>query len=282
LFQNKEEIVMGQLIKVCKALTVAGSDSGGGAGIQADLKTFQEFGVYGMSVLTAVTAQNTTGVQGVYPVPLNGLEEQLKSIGSDLKPDAVKTGMLFSGDYIERVAFYIKKFGWSNLVVDPVMVAKGGASLLGEEALEAMKKYMLPISRVITPNIPEAEALTGIDIVNHKAKCEAARVLFHMGADYVAIKGGHMEEEFVSDLIYNGIEMWELADKRVDTKNTHGTGCTFSAAVCAELAYGKTMENAFRNAKKFIQTAIEHGIDVGSGHGPVNHFAYRRIIHEQY
>jgi hydroxymethylpyrimidine/phosphomethylpyrimidine kinase len=273
---------MGQLIKVCKALTVAGSDSGGGAGIQADLKTFQEFGVYGMSVLTAVTAQNTTGVQGVYPVPLDGLEQQLTSIGSDLKPDAVKTGMLFSGEYIESVAFFIKKFGWSNLVVDPVMVAKGGASLLGEEALEAMKMYMLPLAKVITPNIPEAEALTGIEITGDEARHEAARILFNMGADYVVIKGGHMDDEFVSDLVYNGNEMWELIDKRVYTKNTHGTGCTFSAAVAAELAYGKSMENAVRNAKKFIQTAIEHGIDVGSGHGPVNHFAYRRILHEQH
>jgi hydroxymethylpyrimidine/phosphomethylpyrimidine kinase len=273
---------MGQLIKVCKALTVAGSDSGGGAGIQADLKTFQEFGVYGMSVLTAVTAQNTTGVQGVYPVPLEGLEQQLYSIGSDLKPDAVKTGMLFSGEYIERAAFYIKKFGWSNLVVDPVMVAKGGASLLGEEALEAMKTYMIPLAKVITPNIPEAEALTGIEISSPETKCEAARILFDMGADYVVIKGGHLEEAFVSDLVYNGVDIWELVEKRIYTKNTHGTGCTFSAAIAAELAYGKTLENAVRHAKKYIQTAIEHGIDVGTGHGPVNHFAYRRILHGQY
>nr|WP_245801994.1 bifunctional hydroxymethylpyrimidine kinase/phosphomethylpyrimidine kinase [Fictibacillus arsenicus] len=272
---------MGQLIKVCKALTVAGSDSGGGAGIQADLKTFQEFGVYGMTVLTAVTAQNTMGVQGVYPVPLAGLEEQLTSIGNDIKPDAVKTGMLFSGEYIERVAYFVGKFGWSSLVVDPVMVAKGGATLLGNEALEAMKKYMLPLAKVITPNIPEAEALTGVEITSDEARREAALILFNAGADYVVIKGGHMEEEFVSDLVYNGVEMWELVDKRVYTKNTHGTGCTFSAAVTAELAYGKTMENAVRNAKTFIQTAIEHGIDVGSGHGPINHFAYRRILHEQ-
>jgi hydroxymethylpyrimidine/phosphomethylpyrimidine kinase len=273
---------MGQLFKVCKALTIAGSDSGGGAGIQADLKTFQEFGVFGMSVLTAVTAQNTTGVHGVYPVPLDGLEEQLKSIGSDLTPDAVKTGMLFSGDYIERVAYFVKKFGWNNLVVDPVMVAKGGATLLGKEALEAMHMYMLPAAKIITPNIPEAEALTGIKINSNEAKCEAARILFDNGADYVVIKGGHGEDAYVSDLVFNGVEIWELADKRIHTKNTHGTGCTFSAAIAAELAYGKTAENAIHSAKRFIQTAIENGIDVGSGHGPVNHFAYRRLPHEQY
>jgi hydroxymethylpyrimidine/phosphomethylpyrimidine kinase len=272
---------MGQLIKVCKALTIAGSDSGGGAGIQADLKTFQEFGVYGMSVVTAVTAQNTTGVQGVYPVPLEGLEMQLESIGNDLTPNAVKTGMLFSGEYIEKVAYYIQKFGWRNVVVDPVMIAKGGATLLGAEAMDAMQKYMLPLAKVITPNIPEAEALTGIEIASAEAKVEAARILVNQGADYVVIKGGHLDEEgIVTDFIYDGEETWELTDKRVDTKNTHGTGCTFSAALTAELAYGKTVESAIERAKKYIQTAIEHGIDVGSGHGPVNHFAFRRIGHE--
>jgi len=274
---------LGQLIKVYKALTIAGSDSGGGAGIQADIKTFQEFGVYGMSALTAVTAQNTTGVQGVYPVPLEGLEQQLRSIGSDMTPDALKTGMLFSGEYIERTAYFIKKFGWNNVVVDPVMIAKGGATLLGEEALEAMERNMLPLARIITPNIPEAEALTGIKIDGFKAREEAAKLLFDKGAKYVVIKGGHMEESgHVSDLVYNGVEMWELVEKRVKTKNTHGTGCTFSAALTAELAYGKTAENAVRSAKKFIQTAIEHGINVGSGHGPVNHFTYRRNANEQY
>lgn len=275
---------MGQLIKVSKALTIAGSDSGGGAGIQADLKTFQELGVYGMSVLTAVTAQNTTGVQGVFPVPIEGVEAQLQSIGSDLNPHAVKTGMLFSGEYIERTAYYMRKFGWNNVVVDPVMIAKGGATLLGKEAMDAMKMYMLPIAKIITPNIPEAEALTGIKIDCEEARKEAARVLFDGGADYVVIKGGHYDGsgEYVSDLLYNGVEIAELVEKRINTKNTHGTGCTFSAAITAELAYGKTAESAIKHAKKFIQNAIAHGIDVGSGHGPVNHFAYRRIALEQY
>jgi hydroxymethylpyrimidine/phosphomethylpyrimidine kinase len=272
---------MGQLLKVYKALTIAGSDSGGGAGIQADLKTFQELGVYGMSVLTAVTAQNTTGVQGVYPVPIEGLEKQLESIGSDLSPDSVKTGMLFSGDFIEKTAYFIKKYGWTNLVVDPVMVAKGGATLLGEEAIDAMKKYMIPLAMVVTPNIPEAEALTGIKITSNKARNEAARVLYDCGAQYVVIKGGHMDQKpYVSDLVYNGADLWELVDKRIQTKNTHGTGCTFSAAITAELACQKSLENAIRNAKKFIQTAIEHGIEVGSGHGPVNHFAYKGLVNE--
>ncbi|MED1863027.1 bifunctional hydroxymethylpyrimidine kinase/phosphomethylpyrimidine kinase [Fictibacillus nanhaiensis] len=270
-------------MKVSKALTIAGSDSGGGAGIQADLKTFQEFGVYGMSVLTAVTAQNTTGVQGVFPVSVEGLEAQLESIGTDLTPDAIKTGMLFSGEYIERTAYIINKFAWKNVVVDPVMIAKGGATLLGEEALYAMKTCMLPLAKIVTPNIPEAEALTGITINCAEAREEAARILFDLGADHVVVKGGHFGNgELVSDLVFNGIEMFELVEKRIQTKNTHGTGCTFSAAVAAELAYGKKAESAIVNAKKYIQTAIEHGIDVGSGHGPVNHFAYRRIAHEQY
>ncbi|KZE69545.1 hydroxymethylpyrimidine/phosphomethylpyrimidine kinase [Fictibacillus phosphorivorans] len=271
-------------MKVSKALTIAGSDSGGGAGIQADLKTFQEFGVYGMSVLTAVTAQNTTGVQGVFPVLLEGIEAQLQSIGSDLNPHAVKTGMLYSGEYIERTAYYMRKFGWNNVVVDPVMIAKGGATLLGKEATDAMKTYMLPIAKIITPNIPEAEALTGIKIDCEEARAEAAKVLFDGGADYVVIKGGHYDGsgEYVSDLLYNGVEMAELVEKRIDTKNTHGTGCTFSAAITAELAYGKTAESAIEHAKKFIQNAIAHRIDVGSGHGPVNHFVYRRIALEQY
>lgn len=274
---------MGHLIKVSKALTIAGSDSGGGAGIQADLKTFQELGVYGMSVLTAVTAQNTTGVQGIFPVAIEGLEAQLKSIGTDLTPDAIKTGMLFSGEYIERTAYMIREFQWENVVVDPVMIAKGGATLLGEEALHAMKTCMLPLAKIITPNIPEAEALTGIKIDCTEARIEAARVLFDAGADHVVVKGGHFGDgEFVSDLVFNGIEMIELVEKRIQTKNTHGTGCTFSAAIAAELASGKKAENAIVCAKKYIQTAIEHGIDVGSGHGPVNHFAYRRVTHEQY
>jgi hydroxymethylpyrimidine/phosphomethylpyrimidine kinase len=274
---------MGHLIKVSKALTIAGSDSGGGAGIQADLKTFQELGVYGMSVLTAVTAQNTTGVQGIFPVTIEGLEAQLKSIGNDLTPDAIKTGMLYSGEYIERTAYMIRKFQWENVVVDPVMIAKGGATLLGEEALHAMKTCMLPLAKIITPNIPEAEALTGIKIDCGEARIEAARVLFDAGADHVVVKGGHFENGgFVSDLVFNGIEMIELVEKRIQTKNTHGTGCTFSAAIAAELSSGMKAENAIVSAKKYIQTAIEHGIDVGSGHGPVNHFAYRRVTHEQY
>ncbi|MQR96938.1 bifunctional hydroxymethylpyrimidine kinase/phosphomethylpyrimidine kinase [Fictibacillus phosphorivorans] len=274
---------MEKLIEVSKALTIAGSDSGGGAGIQADLKTFQEFGVYGMSVLTAVTAQNTTGVQGIFPVPIEGLEAQLESIGADLTPDAVKTGMLFSSEYIERTAYMIKKFQWENVVVDPVMIAKGGATLLGEDALQAMKTYMLPLAKIVTPNIPEAEALTGIKIDCSEAREEAARVLYEAGADHVVVKGGHFGNgEYVSDLVFNGIEMVELIEKRIQTKNTHGTGCTYSAALAAELASGKKIENAIVRAKKYIQTAIEHGIDVGSGHGPVNHFAYRRVAHEQY
>ena len=189
-------------MKVNKALTIAGSDSGGGAGIQADLKTFQELGVYGMTAITAITAQNTLGVQGVYPVSLEGITEQLNSIGTDLTPDAVKLGMLFSSEIIQIVAEHINKFGWNNIVLDPVMIAKGGASLLQQEAVQALKEYLLPVATVVTPNVPEAEVLTGLEIHNVEDSKEAAKVLHELGAKYVLMKGGHAE--------YQGNEVIDL------------------------------------------------------------------------
>lgn len=263
-------------MKVYKALTIAGSDSGGGAGIQADLKTFQELGVFGMSALTAVTAQNTLGVQGVYPLGEDTVTQQLTSIGEDLEPDAVKTGMLFSAEIIRSVATQIQHYKWGKLVIDPVMVAKGGSKLLQQEAVQSLIRYLLPLSLVTTPNIPEAEILTGLTISSLHDREEAAKRIISMGSRYVVMKGGHDSSgDGVIDILYDGQEFIYMESKRVETRHTHGTGCTFSAAVTAELAQGKSVPDAVHTAKAFIQAAIEDGLGIGSGHGPTNHFAYQ-------
>lgn len=265
-------------MKVNKALTIAGSDSGGGAGIQADLKTFQELGVYGMTAITAITAQNTLGVQGVYPVPVEGIKEQLRSIGTDLTPDAVKLGMLFSSEIIRVVAENIKLFSWNNIVLDPVMIAKGGASLLQQEAVLALQEHLLPLATVITPNVPEAEVLTGMKIDTIEDSKEAAKMLHGLGAKFVVMKGGHAayQGNEVIDLLFDGNEFMEYRSKRIASIQTHGSGCTFAAAVTAGLARGYEIEEAVREAKSFISIAIEDELNIGSGHGPTNHFAYGR------
>ncbi len=259
-----------------KALTIAGSDSGGGAGIQADLKTFQELGVYGMSALTAVTAQNTLGVHGVYPMTAEAVTKQIQAIAEDIGTDAVKTGMLFNAEIIEAVSENLRVYKWENVVVDPVMIAKGGASLLQLEAITALKKYLLPLAKVITPNIPEGEELIGLQITTHYEKQEAAKRIHDMGVQNIVIKGGHDEDpEQAIDLLFDGKDFYSFPSKRVQTKNTHGTGCTFSAAITAELANGKTVQEAVLTAKAFIQAAIEEDLEIGKGHGPTNHWAYR-------
>ncbi|QOR67371.1 bifunctional hydroxymethylpyrimidine kinase/phosphomethylpyrimidine kinase [Cytobacillus suaedae] len=263
---------------VYKALTIAGSDSGGGAGIQADLKTFQELDVYGMSAITAVTAQNTLGVQGVYPMSVEAVIEQIKSIASDLPPQAIKTGMLFSSELIRAVADEIKHADWVKLVVDPVMIAKGGASLLQEEAVAALKEYLIPLAYVITPNIPEAEVLTGMTISSMTDRETAAIRLNELGAKHVVIKGGHDNSEVVTDLLYDGKQFYEFTSKRLYTQHTHGTGCTFAAVITAELAKGHTVHEAITVAKEFIHAAIGEELGIGSGHGPTNHWAYRRGV----
>lgn len=261
-----------------KALTIAGSDCGGGAGIQADLKTFQELQVYGMSVITAVTAQNTQGVQSVFPVALEGVQQQLQSIGDDLLPDAIKTGMLFSADIIRVITSQIKNYHWQRVVVDPVMIAKGGASLLQNEAIHALKEELLPLSMVVTPNTPEAEVLSGMTIQTLEDKKEAAKKIHSLGPAYVVIKGGHDEDACeVVDVLYDGSGFDYFSSKRIQTKNTHGTGCTFSAAITAELAKGQSVKEAVGIAKQFIHAAIEHDLGIGSGHGPTNHWAYRKV-----
>ncbi|WP_438433062.1 bifunctional hydroxymethylpyrimidine kinase/phosphomethylpyrimidine kinase [Gorillibacterium sp. sgz500922] len=260
-----------------RALTIAGSDSGGGAGIQADLKTFQELGVYGMSALTAITAQNTLGVQGVYPLEPEAVAAQLESVGTDLPPAAVKTGMLFSGRIIGEVAAKAEVFEWRRLVVDPVMIAKGGSALLLEEAVDTLRRRLLPLAEVVTPNLPEAEALTGRTIRSLPDREAAARQLADLGVRCVVIKGGHDEaQEAAVDLVFDGQRFTYLESPRVFTPHTHGTGCTFSAAVAAGLAQNLPLLDAVRLAKAFIQAAIEDSLGFGGGHGPTNHFAYRR------
>lgn len=262
---------------VNKALTIAGSDSGGGAGIQADLKTFQELGVFGMSALTAVTAQNTLGVQAVFPMTPEAVVKQIDSIGSDLGTDALKTGMLFNAEIIEAVSGKIKQYHWEKVVVDPVMIAKGGAPLLQTEAITAMKKYLLPIAMVITPNIPEAEVLTGLSIKTTADKEEAAKRLLDLGVGNVVIKGGHDEDANQAvDVLFDGKDFTYFKSERIPTKNTHGTGCTFSAAMTAELAKGAYIKGAVKTAKSFIQAAIEADLGLGAGHGPTNHWAFNQ------
>ncbi|WP_445491006.1 bifunctional hydroxymethylpyrimidine kinase/phosphomethylpyrimidine kinase [Niallia sp. 03133] len=258
-----------------KALTIAGSDSGGGAGIQADLKTFQELKVFGMTAITAVTAQNTLGVDAVYPMSLEAIEKQLDAVAADMGTDAVKTGMLFNGEIVELVASKIKKYNWSQIVVDPVMIAKGGAALLQKEAVDAMRRYLLPAATVITPNIPEAEELSGMkikDVVDMKA---AAEILYEYGTKNIIIKGGHGIGDSLTDLLFDGQKFMELESKRLFTKNTHGTGCTFAAAVAASLAKGSSIEEAFQTGKEFVYLAIRKDLHIGKGHGPTNHWAYQ-------
>ncbi|WP_439443340.1 bifunctional hydroxymethylpyrimidine kinase/phosphomethylpyrimidine kinase [Listeria aquatica] len=262
-------------MKIAQALTIAGSDSGGGAGIQADLKTFQERGVYGMSVLTAVTAQNTLGVKSFHKVPLVTLDDQLDAIREDLMPQAVKTGMLVDAEIIHHVAQELKDWPGIQLVIDPVMIAKGGEALLEWEALQTLRKELLPLATLVTPNIPEAEALVGMSIETVDDTERAARMLVDLGAGAVVIKGGHANMKQAADFFFSSELATWLTSKRFDTKHTHGTGCTFSACITAELAKGTSLAESVRIGKAFISCAIEQTLGIGHGHGPTNHFAYR-------
>jgi|GEM_PF-464509 len=263
---------------VPKALTIAGSDSGGGAGLQADLKTFQELGVYGMSAVTAVTAQNTLGVHGVYPLSAEAVERQLHVLGEDLLPDAVKTGMLYDSDLIRVTAEAVRRFGWSRLVVDPVMIAKGGAELLRSEAVAALVGRLLPLAALVTPNIPEAEALSGLRISDDASRRAAALRIRAFGAACVVIKGGHDEGDAAqsTDLLYDGERFVMFTALRLATRHAHGTGCTFAAAAAAGLAAGLEVVEAVGLAKRFVHAALAVPLELGGGHGPTNHWAYRQ------
>jgi len=259
-----------------RVLTIAGSDSGGGAGIQADLKTISANGCYGMSVITALTAQNTVGVSGIHAVPVEFVAAQMEAVLSDIGVDAIKIGMLFSPELIRTVADNLRKFNIRTIVLDPVMVAQSGDKLLQDEAIEALKQYLIPLAHLITPNLPETSVLLGRDIHTAEAIAAAAVELAAMGCGNVLIKGGHLEGSDSDDCLYLGPEqrMVILPGERIATRNNHGTGCTLSSAIASFIARGETIENAVRHAKDYITGAIRAGAEysIGHGHGPVHHF----------
>ena len=258
-------------MKIPKAMTIAGSDSGGGAGVQADLKTFAALGVYGASTLTAITAQNTVAVTAVHEIPTDVITAQIDAVLTDIGADAVKTGMLSSSDIIECVCEALEVHGVQRLVVDPVMIAKSGDALLREDAIGSLRTRLLPLAMVVTPNIPEAEALTETTIVSDADVRRAAEAVVGMGARSVVVKGGHREGP-ATDLFYDGKEFKEFTAPRFDTVNTHGTGCTFASAVAAGLARGMVVTDAVALAKDYVTEGIRHSFSIGQGHGPLNHF----------
>jgi hydroxymethylpyrimidine/phosphomethylpyrimidine kinase len=249
-------------------LTIAGSDSGGGAGIQADLKTFAARGVHGTSALTAITAQNTTGVTGILELPVDLIRAQVDAIVSDLRPAAVKTGMLSSSAIIECAGRAIQEHALERIVVDPVMVAKGGARLLREDAVEALGRRLLPLATVITPNLPETEVLLGHPVATLEERLRAARELHRLGPACVVVKGGHADDAV--DVFFDGERLEVLAGERLKTANTHGSGCVFASTIAAGLASGAAPLDAVREAKRFVEGAIRHSLAIGGGHGPVN------------
>lgn len=266
-------------MKIPVALTIAGSDSGGGAGIQADLKTFAVHGVHGTSAITAITVQNTVGVTDVLELPTRLIQEQISAVVEDIGVQAAKTGMLSSPEIIEVVAASITEHRLRALVVDPVMVAKGGAKLLRDDAVDALRRFLLPLAAVVTPNLPEAEVLLGRSIRTLPERRQAARDLVALGARAAVVKGGHAEIDVV-DVYWDGSQMVELSAERIATSNTHGSGCVFSAAITAGLALGKDPLAAVQDAKTFIGQAIANSLEIGHGYGPVNPmFVATRDVH---
>jgi len=259
-----------------RALTIAGSDSGGGAGIQADLKTFSAIGCFGLSVVTALTAQNTVAVTAIHPVPPEFITRQLDAVLTDIGVDAVKIGMLHSPDVIEAVADALRRHAVTNIVLDPVMVAKSGDKLLQDDAVAALKSSLVPMADVITPNLPEAGVLLGRDVNSEKEMAAACRELARLGCRAVLLKGGHLEGAQSPDLLYVGgaADPLRLEAGRIDTPNSHGTGCTLSSATAAYLALGHPIETAVRKAKQYVLMALTTGAEytLGQGHGPVHHF----------
>jgi hydroxymethylpyrimidine/phosphomethylpyrimidine kinase len=253
-------------------LTIAGSDSSGGAGIQADLKTFAALDVYGTTALTAVTAQNTTGVVSVTTLPADAVTAQIEAVASDITLHATKTGMLATAAIVEAVAAAIKELDLPLVVVDPVMVAKGGARLLDDDAVETLRRELLPEALVVTPNIPEAEVLSGLTIRSIDDVREAARRIHGLVGAAVVVKGGHRSGEQVIDLLFDGEHFSELYTPRIHTRNTHGTGCTFASAIAAYLALGHDLADATARAQAYVAGAIRHAPDIGRGHGPLDHF----------
>lgn len=262
-------------MSVPRALTIAGSDSGGGAGIQADLKTFEARGVYGASAITAITAQNTTGVQGVLELPPELVAAQIDAVLSDIGADAVKTGMLSSSAIVGIVADRVVAHDVKMLVVDPVMIAKSGDPLLAVEARQSLVGDLLPLALVVTPNLHEAAELCGEPVRTHEEMLVSARLIHSLGPQYVVVKGGHLaDSKDAIDVLYDGDEYREFRSPRIETDNTHGTGCTFASAIAAELAKGSSVVQAVGAAKDYLDGAIRAAaeLDIGHGHGPVAHF----------
>lgn len=262
------------------ALTIAGSDSGAGAGIQADLKTFASLGVYGVVAITAITAQNTLGVHDSIELPTSLIESQIDAVVTDFQPAAVKTGMLSSVPIIETVVSKIKEHRINNLIVDPVMVAKGGDRLLREDAVDALITLLLPYSLIVTPNAHEAEVLAQVKIDSLQDARYAAKAIHSMGARNVVVKGGHFGEE-ATDVLYDGAEYHEFTANRIQTSSTHGTGCTFSSAIAACVASGNSVQESVFFAKKYVHNAISKAFPIGQGYGPLNHlYDYQNSLFE--
>ena len=254
------------------ALTIAGSDSGGGAGIQADLKTFAAHGVFGTSAITAVTAQNTLGVTAWQAMPADLVTAQIEAVAADFDLRAVKVGMLATAAIVEAVAATIVELDLPDVVVDPVMVATGGDRLLDEDAIEAIKRELIPHTRVLTPNVPEAEALSGMGIASVDDMRSAARRILASGPRVVLVKGGHLTGPESVDVVVTAHESFELRRPRVETTSTHGTGCTLSSAIAANLALGLELQPALERAREYVDGAIRHAPGLGRGHGPLGHF----------
>ena len=254
------------------ALTIAGSDSGGGAGIQADLKTFAAHGVYGTSAITAVTAQNTLGVAALVALEADMVIAQIEAIAGDIGADAVKTGMLANAAIVEAVAATIASLDLPHVVVDPVMIAKGGDRLLEEAAVHALRQELLPLAHVVTPNVPEAEVLAGVTIASVAQMRDAGRRILELGPRVVVVKGGHLDGEESIDVVCSADGMYDIRGPRFTTRNTHGTGCTLASAIAANLALGLADREAIEAARAYLAGAIAHAPDIGSGHGPLNHF----------
>lgn len=252
------------------ALTIAGSDSSGGAGIQADIKTMTVNGVFAMSAVTALTAQNTTGVTGIMEVSPEFLKEQLDCVFTDIRPDAVKIGMVSSPGLIEAIADKLKEYGAENIVVDPVMVATSGARLISQDAVEVLKKRLLPMADVLTPNIPETEVLSGMEVKTPEDMERAAALIGEACRCAVLVKGGHQHND-ANDLLYRDGKFRWFYGKRIDNSNTHGTGCTLSSAIAANLAKGFCLEEAVERAKSYLSGALAAMLDLGKGSGPMNH-----------
>jgi hydroxymethylpyrimidine/phosphomethylpyrimidine kinase len=257
-----------------QALTIAGSDSGGGAGIQADLKTFHAHGVYGASVLTAITAQNTTAVTRAYDLPLDLIEAQLDAVFDDFEFGSAKTGMLSSAAIVETVAASLKKRRFGPVVVDPVMISKSGYRLLRDDAIESLKTLLLPLAAVVTPNLHEAALLSGSAIGSMTEMKDAARRIHEFGPASVLVKGGHAPSDQATDILFDGENFHTFTSPFIHTKNTHGTGCTYSAAIAARLALGEPLLTAVGHAKTYITQAIAASLPIGKGHGPTNHYYF--------